>query len=145
MYTGYPLSFAFFLAISRIRKDRCNDRAYILGKECRHRRLLQSCSAKIFALIATYYLVAAFCSLIFFMSLSYFSWPTHSRAAGHHSIHDITMSLVMVFPHPLQFMSGSSDHISFFWWQKTQTRSSGDGLVISLLPGQLSFIFLFYH
>jgi len=43
---------------------------------------LQSCSAKIFALIATYYLVAAFCSLIFFMSLSYFSWPTHSRAPG---------------------------------------------------------------
>jgi hypothetical protein len=91
------------------------------------------------------YFAAAFCSLIFFMSLSYFSWPTHSRAAGHHSMHDMTKSLVIVFPQPLQVISGSSDQISFLWWQKTQTKSSGEGLVISLLPGQLSFMIIFYH
>ena len=55
------------------------------------------------------------------------------------------MSLVMVFPQPLQIVSGSSVQISFFWVQKAQIISSGDGFFISLLPGQLSFMLLFYQ
>lgn len=81
-----------------------------------------------------------FCSCSFFSSRSYLSAPMHCLAAGHHSMHEGIISRVIVFPHPLQIMSGSSVHISFLWVQKAQIKSSGYGLLISLLPGQLSFI-----
>jgi len=50
------------------------------------------------------------------------------------------ISRVIIMPQFLQAMSGSSDHISFLWVQKAQTISSGKGVLISLLPGQLSFM-----
>lgn len=54
------------------------------------------------------------------------------------------MSLDMVFPQDLQSVSGSSDHISFLEVQKAHTSSSGNGVLISLLPGHVSFMILFY-
>lgn len=60
-------------------------------------------------------------------------------------MHEGTISRVMVLPHPLQTVSGSSVQISFFRVQKAQTSSSGYGFLISLLPGQLSFILIVYQ
>jgi hypothetical protein len=47
-----------------------------------------------------------------FISLLYFSIPTHSFAAGHHSRQVGFISRDIVFPHPLHTISISSDHIS---------------------------------
>ena len=72
------------------------------------------------------------------MSRSYFSSPTHSRAAGHQSIHRGFISRDMVFPHFLQVISTSSDQISHTVSHQKHVISSGYGVLISLLPGQLS-------
>lgn len=78
------------------------------------------------------------------MSLSYFSLPRHSLAAGHHSMHVGFISLAMVLLHPLHTISASSDHISEMVSHQKQVISSGYGVFISLLPGQLSLKDIMY-
>jgi hypothetical protein len=82
-----------------------------------------------------------------FINLSYFSIPTHSFAAGHHSRHVGFISRDIVLLHPLHTISISSDHISETVSHQKHFIFSGYGVLISLLPGQLSFrpIVIFYH
>ena len=59
------------------------------------------------------------------MSLSYFSVPTHSFAAGHHFIQVMRISLEIMLPQVLQTVSGSSVHISVVPPQTMHLISSG--------------------
>jgi len=80
-----------------------------------------------------------------FMSLSYFSAPMHSLAEGHHSMHVGFISRVIVFLHDLHEISTSSDQISFTVSHQKHCISSGNGVLISLLPGQLSLNIIYLH
>jgi hypothetical protein len=85
----------------------------------------------LFAAAVTYF-------FLLFINFSYFSIPIHSLAAGHHSIQVGFISLDMVLAHFLQIISDSSDHISETVSHQKQVISSGYGVRISRLPGQLS-------
>jgi hypothetical protein len=65
--------------------------------------------------------------------------PMHSLAAGHHSRQVGFISRDMVLLHVLQTISTSSDQISETVSHQRQVISSGYGVRISRLPGQLSF------
>ena len=69
----------------------------------------------------------------------------HSLAEGHHSMHVGFISRVIVFLHDLHEISASSDHISFAASHQKHCMSSGKGVLISLLPGQLSLNIIHPH
>ncbi len=72
--------------------------------------------------------------------------PTQSFAAGHHSMQDGLISRETVLPQFLHAVSGSSVHISLTVSHQKHRTSSGYGVLISRLPGQLSLnMILFYQ